>query len=69
MSLPRFILFTAIGSTVWNAAPTFAGFHLSEQYEQLAKYLDPITKEIIALIVATYVYRVVKLRREKHAGQ
>jgi membrane protein DedA with SNARE-associated domain len=67
MSLPRFILFTTIGSTCWNAALTFAGFQLGEQYEQVAKYMDPITKGIIALILVTYVYRVVKLRREKHA--
>ena len=65
MSLPRFILFTTIGSTVWNAALVFAGFKLGEQYEQVAKYMDPVTKGIIVLILATYVYRVVKLRREK----
>jgi membrane protein DedA with SNARE-associated domain len=67
MSLPRFILFTTIGSTFWNAALVFAGFQLGEQYEQVAKYMDPVTKGIIALIVATYLYRVVKLRREKKA--
>jgi membrane protein DedA with SNARE-associated domain len=69
MSLPRFILFTTIGSTVWNAALVFAGFQLGEQYEQVAKYMDPVTKGIIVLFLATYVYRVVKLRREKNARQ
>ncbi|MBM0106520.1 DedA family protein [Steroidobacter sp. S1-65] len=69
MSLPRFILFTTIGSTLWNAALVFAGFQLGAQYEQVAKYMDPVTKGIIALILVTYVYRVVKLRREKRAGR
>jgi membrane protein DedA with SNARE-associated domain len=64
MSLPRFLLFTAIGTAVWTAALAYAGYMLEDQYQQVSTYLNPVTNVIIGLIVVTYLYRVVTWKPE-----
>ena len=66
MTLPRFVSFTMLGSALWNSALVFAGFRLGEHYEEVARYMDPVTKGVLLLLVAAYVYRVWKLRRAKY---
>lgn len=63
MSFTRFLLYSALGSAVWNTALAIAGHALGERYDVVAKYLDPVTKGILALIVAAYLYRVFRGRQ------
>jgi membrane protein DedA with SNARE-associated domain len=64
MSLSRFLLFTAIGTAAWTAALALAGYLLEDQYRQVSDYLNPVANVVIALIVVTYLYRVVTWKPE-----
>jgi membrane protein DedA with SNARE-associated domain len=64
MSLPRFLLYTSLGTAIWTALLAFAGYWLEDRYDQVAAYLNPVTNVIVALIVAVYLYRVVTWRPE-----
>lgn len=66
MPLTTFILFSAIGSLVWNTALGAAGYLLEDNYTLVAKYVDPVAKVVLVTIVLTYAYRVMTFR--KNAG-
>ena len=59
MPLAQFLLYSTIGSLIWTAILTGAGYLLESQYEQVAHYVDPVSKAILALLLAWYVYRVI----------
>lgn len=64
MSLVRFSLFTAVGSGIWNAAFITAGWVLGDNYDQVEKYVGPVSKATVALLaVAAIVLAVRKYRR------
>ena len=67
MSLPRFLLFTALGSSLWSSALALAGHSLRDGYEQVAHVLNPATNVIVGAIVLVYLYRVIRWR--PHAGE
>jgi membrane protein DedA with SNARE-associated domain len=81
MPLGSFLLYSSIGSLVWTAALTAAGFVLEANYRLVADYLDRASKIIIGLIVLTYLWRLIaggrlgarvrawaeNLRRDVHA--
>jgi membrane protein DedA with SNARE-associated domain len=62
MSLPRFLLFTALGSSLWSSALALAGHSLRDGYEQVSQVLNPATNLIVAAIVLIYLYRVIRWR-------
>ena len=59
MPLLPFLLFSSAGSLLWTGALTAAGFLLKAQYGRVADYVDPVSKGVLILIVAVYLYRVV----------
>lgn len=59
----RFLLFTTIGSGLWAAMLTAAGFVLEDQYSRVAQWIDPVAKLALAALVLAYLYRVVTFRR------
>ncbi|WP_151639306.1 DedA family protein [Noviherbaspirillum aerium] len=63
MSLVRFLLYSTAGSMIWTGLLTAAGVALKDQYEMVATYVDPVTKTVLGLIVAVYLYRLVTYRR------
>lgn len=63
MGQGRFLLFTAMGSALWVAALTFAGWVLKEQYALVETWLNPVTTLIVAGLVVTYVWRMLRMRR------
>jgi len=58
----RFLLLTALGSLIWVGALTLAGWVLKEQYARVEDWLDPVTTLIVAGVIVTYVWRVIRLR-------
>jgi membrane protein DedA with SNARE-associated domain len=66
MPLPRFLLFTVIGTTIWSAILTIAGWMLEENYERVAGVVERYQSLVILLVVlavAAFLYlRVVKPR-------
>jgi membrane protein DedA with SNARE-associated domain len=62
MSLRRFAAYTALGSAIWSAALASTGYLLRDGYEQVGHYLNPVANVIVALIVLTYLYRLITWR-------
>lgn len=62
MPLLPFLAFSIAGSVLWIGLLTGAGFILEANYTTVQKYLDPLTKGIIGLIVVGYVYRLITHR-------
>jgi len=59
MSLRRFLVFSTIGTLGWSAALAGAGYFLGSQFQDVEKWLGPLSTGVIALIVLTYLWRVV----------
>jgi membrane protein DedA with SNARE-associated domain len=59
MSLRRFLVFSTIGTAGWSAALAGAGYFLGSQFEDVEKYLGPLSTLVIAAIVLTYIWRLV----------
>ncbi|MCD2519092.1 DedA family protein [Massilia sp. G4R7] len=65
MSLGQFLLYSTIGSLAWTGILTGAGFVLESNYEQVGKYVDPVSKGIFGILLAWYIYRVITHRPAK----
>jgi membrane protein DedA with SNARE-associated domain len=81
MPLMPFLAYSTIGSLVWTAVLTAAGYLLKSEYRVVGRYVDAASKIVIGLIVLTYLWRLVSggrlgarvrewarwLRRDVHA--
>jgi membrane protein DedA with SNARE-associated domain len=63
MPLPRFLLFTALGSAIWSGALAYAGVVLGENWEQVIEFVDSyqtltlvVVGVIVVLLVAAFIY-------------
>lgn len=67
-SLPKFILYTAIGSGVWNAVFIAAGWQLGENWDRVERWIAPVSYVVVAALAAGLVFLAVrKLRRRREA--
>jgi membrane protein DedA with SNARE-associated domain len=62
LPLPAFCLWTAIGSALWCSALTAAGYLLNRQFDQVGRWMNPVSTGILITLVLTYVYRVARHR-------
>lgn len=62
MSLRRFLVFSTIGTAGWSAALAGAGYVLGSQFEDVEKWLGPLSTLVIAAIAVTYVWRLARWR-------
>ncbi|MGI4843162.1 MAG: DedA family protein [Janthinobacterium lividum] len=65
MSWGQFLLYSTVGSLAWTGILTGAGFVLESNYEQVGKYVDPVSKGIFGILLAWYIYRVITHRPAK----
>ncbi|MFC0134310.1 alkaline phosphatase [Massilia eurypsychrophila] len=63
MPLGRFLLYSTIGSLVWNMGLMGAGYVLEDHYHEVARYIDPIAKIVLAFILLTYIWRLIFFRK------
>jgi membrane protein DedA with SNARE-associated domain len=69
MPVPTFLLYTAIGSAVWNSALVAAGYALGSQWEDVGHYSDYLNYAVyvvVVVLVARFVWT--RLRRRRSAG-
>ena len=57
MPFGRFLAFSLAGTTLWMGGLAYAGYRLGQNYAMVAKYIEPGTKIVVALIVLVYVVR------------
>lgn len=51
MPITDFLIYTTIGSAIWNLLLVSAGFFLGQQYDLVEKWLDPVSPIIYALVI------------------
>lgn len=60
MLLPRFLLFSAMGSFIWCAILAVAGYLLEDSYEHISSWLNPVSTLVVVGLVAIYLWRVIR---------
>jgi membrane protein DedA with SNARE-associated domain len=69
MPMGRFLLYTTIGSAVWNSALVVAGYVLGAQWEDVGHYSDYLNYAVYAVIVVVVVHFVwTRLRRRRRTA-
>ena len=64
MPLPRFLLWTFAGSTIWNTALALAGVWFGSSFRELDRYVGPATIVMLVAMVVAYAWRVATWRAE-----
>lgn len=60
MPMWQFLLYTTAGSALWTGVLTFAGLMLHENYALVADWVDPLSKLVVVVVVAVYLWRVIR---------
>jgi membrane protein DedA with SNARE-associated domain len=63
MGFWRFVILTTIGGGVWTALLAVAGYLLGSEYEQVERYIGPVSTTMLLAIAAWYIYRVATFPR------
>jgi membrane protein DedA with SNARE-associated domain len=64
MNLTSFLLFTALGSSVWTSLLAGAGYLLGANFHQVEEYLDVVTYIIFGAIIIIYLWRVINYKKK-----
>lgn len=62
MPMLPFLAYSTIGSLIWTSLLALAGYLLQAQYTQVAHYVDPVSKGVLLLVLAVYVYRLLRFK-------
>ncbi|BAZ48141.1 hypothetical protein NIES4103_07460 [Nostoc sp. NIES-4103] len=65
MPLLPFLFYTTLGSAAWVGLLTYSGYVLGSQYELVDKYLAPVSKIVLGILVLAFVGWVLKRRRKR----
>lgn len=73
MSYPVFLLFTTLGSLIWNVAFVVAGYQLGKRWHLVDKYAGLVTNLVVLVVVVAVGYFVVsrlwKRRRSERRAE
>ncbi|MBB6100101.1 membrane protein DedA with SNARE-associated domain [Deinobacterium chartae] len=67
MPLPKFLIYTSLGTAVWSAALALLGNLLGENYETVERFIDPLSYVVVAGIVIFTVVWIVRRHRARAA--
>jgi membrane protein DedA with SNARE-associated domain len=67
MPVVSFLLFTALGSGIWSALLAYAGFLLGGRYQEVERYVNPVSYVVLGAMLAVYLWRVAT-HRGRSAG-
>jgi membrane protein DedA with SNARE-associated domain len=65
MDVTSFLLFSALGTSIWTAALAGAGYMLEGQYERVSTYLNPVSNLAFGALAAWYAYRVITFGKQR----
>lgn len=69
MPLATFVLFTAIGSLAWNTGLILTGYALGESWDEVEKYVGPVSRGVAVLIgIAVLVFVAARLVGRRRAA-
>jgi membrane protein DedA with SNARE-associated domain len=70
MPLTTFLVFTALGSLIWNAVFVLAGYQLGENWRVIQDYVGVYQKAVVAaVLVAVAVFVAARLRRSRRKAE
>jgi membrane protein DedA with SNARE-associated domain len=65
MPLTPFILYTAVGATLWNMFLTYLGFRLKQNWPIIQKYTHILDYFVVAGLMGAVLYMVWKIKRAR----
>ena len=65
MPLTPFILYTAVGATLWNMFLTYLGFRLKQNWQLIQKYTHILDYFVVAGLIGATLYLVWKIKRAR----
>lgn len=65
MPLPKFLLYSAIGSGLWASALALAGYLLGDHYEEVEHLISPISKVVLGVGLIWAIWIFIKRKREQ----
>jgi len=71
-NLPRFLIYSFVGSAIWSTALAYIGFKMGEHWEAIKTYFHGLDTVIGLLILAglvLWIYRHVKHLREDNEAE
>ena len=71
MPLPKFLLFTALGTVIWNTVLTFAGMALGAAWPEILVVMKQYERVVLVLLVigviAFVAWKIMQMRADKAA--
>ena len=55
MPMARFLVFTTLGTVIWNALLAYAGVTLGENWQRVLTFLESYERAVIVIVVASIV--------------
>jgi membrane protein DedA with SNARE-associated domain len=68
MPIGKFLAVSAVGTALWTAFLTAAGFLLHEQYEIVEAWVDPVSTAVVIFAVVIYIWRFITWKPIKDIG-
>jgi membrane protein DedA with SNARE-associated domain len=65
MPLPKFLLYSAIGTAIWTTALALLGYFLGRNYQDVGRYIEPAGKVILGGMLLYFIGQVIRKRRAK----
>jgi membrane protein DedA with SNARE-associated domain len=60
-----FIAYTALGSSIWATILAALGYFLGSNFDNVERFMNPISYVVLAIVIGIYIYRVVKQKKSK----
>ena len=60
MPLRKFLIWTTLGSLIWIALLTYAGYIFGENYQIIESYLDQIKYIVKPILILIFLYFLIK---------
>lgn len=64
----QFLVLSALGSGVWTFALGYAGLVLGSRFEEVGRWMGPVSSAVVVAAVAAYAYRVARIVRSRRRG-
>ena len=68
MPVGKFLAVSAIGTAIWTAFLTAAGYLLHEHYDAVEGWVDPVSTGVVVLAVVIYIWRFATWKPIKDIG-
>lgn len=60
-----FLIYSALGTLIWTAALTWGGHVLGSEYEQIGRYIGPVSWVVVGGVVVSLAVHILKRRKRR----